>query len=60
MHVSYYNVAHTHADNRSRCDDSQFTCTSGQCVPENNQCDNIIQCNDGSDENNCPGSSKQA
>ena len=31
----------------------QFTCDSGQCVPLQSRCDNINNCEDGSDESNC-------
>ncbi|XP_075223983.1 modular serine protease-like [Lycorma delicatula] len=33
-----------------RLDESYFYCSNGQKLPENNQCDGIIQCNDQSDE----------
>ena len=31
----------------------QFTCSSGQCIDIDKYCNNILDCNDGSDENEC-------
>lgn len=31
------------------------TCKNGQCIPKEWVCDSIIQCDDNSDETNCPG-----
>merc|ERR1712016_84659 len=31
----------------------EFTCNSGQCVPLQSRCDNINNCEDGSDESHC-------
>ncbi len=37
----------------SLCDEDQFTCDSGECVPHYDKCDKIEDCSDGSDELNC-------
>ncbi|KAM7439112.1 Low-density lipoprotein receptor-related protein 6 [Porites harrisoni] len=36
------------------CDPEQFTCSNGQCIPQGWICDDSEDCNDGSDEQNCP------
>ncbi|XP_072758589.1 basement membrane-specific heparan sulfate proteoglycan core protein isoform X17 [Anoplolepis gracilipes] len=37
------------------CDQTaELRCRSGECVPLESRCDGILQCNDGSDEDNCP------
>ncbi|XP_070153239.1 basement membrane-specific heparan sulfate proteoglycan core protein isoform X5 [Polyergus mexicanus] len=37
------------------CDQTaELRCRSGECVPLESRCDSILQCNDGSDEDNCP------
>ena len=35
------------------CTTTQFTCSNGQCVPLTARCNNINECADGSDEQNC-------
>ena len=35
------------------CQDYEFTCWSGDCIKMEERCDNAIDCNDNSDENNC-------
>ena len=35
------------------CAETQFTCTNGQCVPNEARCNNIRECRDGSDEFSC-------
>ncbi|GBP97800.1 Low-density lipoprotein receptor-related protein 1B, partial [Eumeta japonica] len=35
------------------CQDSQFTCYNGHCIPHLRRCDNIYDCTDFSDEQNC-------
>ena len=32
---------------------TQFTCGNGQCVPLSARCNNVNECSDGSDEQNC-------
>ena len=32
---------------------SEFTCYNGECIPKTKRCDNIIDCSDNSDEDNC-------
>ncbi|XP_029158797.1 basement membrane-specific heparan sulfate proteoglycan core protein-like isoform X1 [Nylanderia fulva] len=37
------------------CDQTaELRCRSGECVSLESRCDGILQCNDGSDEDNCP------
>lgn len=35
------------------CDDNEFECDTGGCIPENQRCDGIPQCQDRSDEDGC-------
>ena len=35
------------------CSATQFTCSNGECVPLTAICNNINECTDGSDEQNC-------
>ncbi|XP_019884797.1 basement membrane-specific heparan sulfate proteoglycan core protein isoform X13 [Camponotus floridanus] len=36
------------------CDQTaELRCRSGECVPLESRCDGVLQCNDGSDEDNC-------
>ena len=35
------------------CQDGQFTCSDGQCVKMDQRCDQIVQCRDESDEEDC-------
>ncbi|XP_034026413.1 MAM and LDL-receptor class A domain-containing protein 1 [Thalassophryne amazonica] len=37
----------------SACSTEQFSCAQGTCVPEDNLCDFIDNCGDGSDEDDC-------
>ena len=37
----------------SGCADDEFTCSDGQCINMNSRCDQIINCRDESDEQNC-------
>ncbi|XP_011640582.1 basement membrane-specific heparan sulfate proteoglycan core protein isoform X5 [Pogonomyrmex barbatus] len=42
-------------DTEPECDQTaELRCRSGECVPLESRCDGILQCNDGSDEDNCP------
>ena len=36
------------------CMDTQFTCDSYKCIPEDYRCDGEEDCNDGTDEGGCP------
>lgn len=38
---------------QAACGFDQFTCSSGQCVVEDAECDGQVDCNDGSDESDC-------
>lgn len=35
------------------CHESEFTCYNGRCIPHLRRCDNIYDCSDFSDEQNC-------
>ena len=36
------------------CQSDEFTCSNGQCIPDNEECDGNSDCNDNSDEHsNC-------
>lgn len=37
------------------CRDGEFTCKTGECVPDSRRCDRRVDCRDGSDEKDCPG-----
>lgn len=41
-----------------RCDNDQFQCKNGHCIPIRWRCDADPDCMDGSDEENCGSSSK--
>lgn len=36
------------------CENGQFLCDITRCIPQNEVCDGLPQCRDGSDEENCP------
>ncbi|XP_068767352.1 enteropeptidase isoform X2 [Struthio camelus] len=35
------------------CEPEEYHCRSGECIPLHNLCDNLLQCEDGSDEAEC-------
>ena len=37
----------------SACNIDQFTCDDGKCIPMQSRCNNLLDCKDVSDENNC-------
>lgn len=39
--------------NRSHCDESEFRCSTGECLPSQFRCDRFDNCPDGSDEDGC-------
>lgn len=41
-----------------KCDNDQFQCKNGHCIPIRWRCDADPDCMDGSDEENCGSSSK--
>ncbi|ERL95867.1 hypothetical protein D910_00491 [Dendroctonus ponderosae] len=44
-----FNIKHLEID----CEDSGFKCGDGKCLPESAKCNQLIDCADGSDEENC-------
>ena len=40
-------------DYEEYCFSSEFTCDNGKCINKEYQCDNVDDCSDGSDEDNC-------
>ena len=49
----YTDVGSSHGTSPFICSHSEFTCNNGRCVDERGRCDNIDDCGDSSDENNC-------
>lgn len=37
----------------AECHESEFTCYDGRCIPHSRRCDNLYDCYDFSDEQNC-------
>ena len=37
------------------CNDDEFQCNSGYCIPSVFECDGVASCPDGDDELNCSG-----
>ena len=37
----------------SACKEGKFTCNDGQCVSMEERCNQLLECRDGSDEDNC-------
>ena len=37
------------------CEEDQFICGNGWCIAISKECDDIVDCEDGSDEINCSG-----
>ncbi|XP_071492669.1 MAM and LDL-receptor class A domain-containing protein 2-like isoform X3 [Diadema antillarum] len=37
------------------CNSWDYPCNDGQCIPDSWECDGIVDCSDGGDENNCGG-----
>lgn len=36
-----------------RCDDDEYRCADGTCIPEERLCDQLRDCSDGADEEQC-------
>ncbi|XP_050453317.1 basement membrane-specific heparan sulfate proteoglycan core protein isoform X8 [Cataglyphis hispanica] len=46
-------------NDQPECDQTaELRCRSGECVSLESRCDGVLQCNDGSDEDNCPTDSQ--
>ena len=39
----------------SECNEDQFVCNNGECISRDFKCDGDTDCDDGSDEFDCPG-----
>ena len=39
----------------SECTEDQFVCNNGECISKDFKCDGDTDCDDGSDEFDCPG-----
>ncbi|XP_071492673.1 MAM and LDL-receptor class A domain-containing protein 1-like isoform X7 [Diadema antillarum] len=39
----------------NHCNSWEYQCNDGQCIPDSWECDDIVDCSDGGDENNCGG-----
>ncbi|XP_017781082.1 PREDICTED: serine protease nudel-like isoform X2 [Nicrophorus vespilloides] len=48
-----YNSFHLSLSNRSECSNFTYKCDDGQCLPVTARCNQLVDCNDGSDEKNC-------
>ncbi|XP_008190743.1 uncharacterized protein LOC103312277 isoform X2 [Tribolium castaneum] len=49
----YNNLAFTAISNKTECGNLTIKCGDGQCLPETTKCNQLIDCNDGKDEQDC-------
>ncbi|KAJ3639838.1 hypothetical protein Zmor_003173 [Zophobas morio] len=49
----YNNLAFTAFSNKTECGNLTIKCGDGQCLPETTKCNQLIDCNDGKDEQDC-------
>lgn len=40
------------------CAENEFMCDENKCIPNNFKCDSVTDCNDGTDEVDCPDQSE--
>lgn len=51
--TDYSNIAFTTYSNNTECANFSVKCGDGQCLPETTKCNQLIDCNDGKDEQDC-------
>lgn len=40
------------------CEPNEFACDGSRCIPKSKQCDYVEDCDDGTDEHDCPAGSR--
>lgn len=51
--LAWYMTRASRSPALAACHESEFTCYDGFCIPHSRRCDNIYDCADFSDEQNC-------
>lgn len=58
--TAWYIVRPSRSPTQRQCHESEFTCNDGRCITHLRRCDNIYDCMDFSDEQNCHNSGTDA